>query len=123
MAKTAISFNVFSYVRPMLLHRMALFSFRLFRKNLGKLREFLGKWFTPPPPAKNCPYAYEDQRLNRDLEVTKPLKLGLTWALECLSAFDKSPIRQKNIFLIGKIFLAISRGVYSDTHVDVPIDL
>ena len=51
MAKTAISFNVFSYVRPMLLHRMALFSFRLFRKNLGKLREFFWANGLPPPPS------------------------------------------------------------------------
>ena len=36
-------------VRPTLLHRMALVSFLLFRKNLGNLREFLGKWFTAPP--------------------------------------------------------------------------
>ena len=32
--------------------------FRLFRKNLGDLREFLGKWFTAFPLAKNCPHAY-----------------------------------------------------------------
>ena len=100
------------------------FLFDCFVKIWASCENFFGQMvYPPPPPAKNCPYAYEDQRLNRDLEVTKPLKLGLTWALECLSAFDKSPIRQKNIFLIGKIFLAISRGVYSDTHVDVPIDL
>ena len=43
----------------MLVHHMTLVSFRLLRKSLGNLREFLGKWFTvPPPPAKNCPYAY-----------------------------------------------------------------
>ena len=29
-------------VRPMLLHRMALVSFRLFCKNLGNLHEFFG---------------------------------------------------------------------------------
>ena len=32
----------------MLVHRMTLVSFRLFRKHLGNLREFLGKWFTAP---------------------------------------------------------------------------
>ena len=32
-------------VRPTLLHRMALVSFLLFRKNLGK-------WFTAPPGKK-----------------------------------------------------------------------
>ena len=30
-------------VRPMLLHRMALVSFLLCRKNLGNLREFFGQ--------------------------------------------------------------------------------
>ena len=30
-------------VRPMLLHRMALVSFRLFCKNLGNLHEFFGQ--------------------------------------------------------------------------------
>ena len=38
-------------VRPMLLHRFALVSFRLSCKNLGNLQDFLGgKWFTAPPP-------------------------------------------------------------------------
>ena len=36
-------------VRPMLLHRMALVSFLLFRKNLGNLREFFGQMVYPPP--------------------------------------------------------------------------
>ena len=36
----------------MSLHRMALVSLRLFRKNLGNFREFLGKWYTPPPGKK-----------------------------------------------------------------------
>ena len=31
---------------------MALISFRLVRKNLGNLRDFLGKWFTAPPGKK-----------------------------------------------------------------------
>ena len=34
-------------VRPMLLHRMALVSFRLFCKNLGNLQEFC--WANGPP--------------------------------------------------------------------------
>ena len=39
-------------VRPTLLHRMALVSFLLFRKNLGNLREFFGQmvYRQPPPP-------------------------------------------------------------------------
>ena len=37
-------------VRPMLLHRMALVSFRLICKNLGNLQEFFGQIVYPPPP-------------------------------------------------------------------------
>ena len=36
-------------VGPILLHRMALVSFRLFRKNLGYLQEFFGQMVNPPP--------------------------------------------------------------------------
>ena len=36
-------------VRPTLLHRMALVSFLLFRKNLGNLREFFGQMVYRPP--------------------------------------------------------------------------
>ena len=35
--------------RPMLLHRLALVSFRLFCKNLGNLYEFLGQMVYRPP--------------------------------------------------------------------------
>ena len=45
-------------VRPMLMHRMALVSVRLFYKNLGNLQEFFGQMVYRPPLAKNCPYAY-----------------------------------------------------------------
>ena len=41
-------------VRPTLLHRMALVSFLLFRKNLGNLREFFGQMVYRPPWQK-CP--------------------------------------------------------------------
>ena len=41
---------------------MALISFRLFRKNLGNLRDFFGQMVyrprPPPPMAKNFPYSY-----------------------------------------------------------------
>ena len=40
------------------MHGMTLVSFGLFRKNLGNLREFFGQMVSPPPLAKNCPYAY-----------------------------------------------------------------
>ena len=36
-------------VRPRLLHRMALVSFLLFRKNLDNLREFFGQIVYRPP--------------------------------------------------------------------------
>ena len=36
-------------VRPTLLHRIALVSFLLFRKNLGQLREFFGQMVYRPP--------------------------------------------------------------------------
>ena len=39
-------------VGPILLHRMALVSFRLFRKNLGNLQEFFGQRVNPPPPPR-----------------------------------------------------------------------
>ena len=43
-------------VRPMLLHRTALVSVRLFCKNLGNLQEFFGKMvYRPPPPGKKFP--------------------------------------------------------------------
>ena len=45
-------------VLPMLLHRMALVSSRLFCKNLGNLQEFWGQMVYRPPLAENCPYAY-----------------------------------------------------------------
>ena len=42
--------------RPMLLHRMALVSFRLFSKNLGNLHEFFGQMvYCPPPPPAELP--------------------------------------------------------------------
>ena len=36
-------------IRPTLLHRMALVSFRLFRKKFGNLREFFGQMVYRPP--------------------------------------------------------------------------
>ena len=36
-------------LRPMLLHRMALVSFRLFCKNLGNLQEYFGQMVYRPP--------------------------------------------------------------------------
>ena len=40
----------------MLLHRMTLICFRLFRKNLGNLPEFFGQIvYRPPPPPPRAP--------------------------------------------------------------------
>ena len=45
--------NIFtSYSRLMLLHRMTLVSFRLFRKNLGNLGEFFAQISLPPARKK-----------------------------------------------------------------------
>ena len=38
---------------------MALISFRLFRKNLGNLKDFFGQMVYRPPWRKKFPYAYE----------------------------------------------------------------
>ena len=46
------------FCRLMFVHHMTLVSFRQLRKKLDNLREFLGKWFDPPIPTKNCPYAH-----------------------------------------------------------------
>ena len=74
-------------VRPTLLHRMALVSFLLFRKNLGNLREFLGKWFTAPPPlAKNCPYAYACGNLEIQFHP-RWWKLHCSWSIPYLFFF------------------------------------
>ena len=48
--------------RPMLLHRMALVSFRLFCKNLGNLHKFFGQMVYRPPLAENCRYAYGSEK-------------------------------------------------------------
>ena len=40
---------LYMLVRPMLLHRMALVSDRLFCKNLGNLQEFFGQIVYRPP--------------------------------------------------------------------------
>ena len=57
-------------VRPMLLHRVALVSFRLFCKNLGNLQEFFGQMVYCPLLAENCPYAYAFRdEINNEFET------------------------------------------------------
>ena len=51
-----VSSHFHMLVRLMLLHRMALFSVRLFCKKLGNLQKFFGQMVYPPPAlAKNMP--------------------------------------------------------------------
>ena len=71
----------------MLVHRMTLFSFQLFRKNLGNLREFFGQMVHPPPPPpleKDCPYAYDNTATNIDIKVKKN-KIKLTLVIAFLN--------------------------------------
>ena len=69
-------------VRPMLLHGMALVSFRLICKNLGNLQEFFGQ-IVYRPLAENCPYAYV-------LSPQSPRVLPLTTsARHCLGAWNR----------------------------------
>ena len=53
--KNIASSHLHMPIRPTLLHRMALVSFLLFRKNLGNLREFFGQMVYRPPLAKKLP--------------------------------------------------------------------
>ena len=50
-------------VRPMLLHRMALVSSRLFCKNLGNLQEFFGQmvYRSPWPKIAHTPMVWTDE--------------------------------------------------------------
>ena len=52
---------------PMLLHRMALVSFRLFCKNLGNLQEFFGQMAYRPP----WPKIARTPMYNRQIYVTR----------------------------------------------------
>ena len=61
--------------RPMLVHRTTLVSFQLFRKNLGNLGEFLGKWFTFSPrqelPVRLCACVYSGLSFGNKLAINK----------------------------------------------------
>ena len=54
-------------VRPMLLHRPS-FLFDCFVKIWANCKNFLGKWFTAPPWAKNSPYMYDREELHKMYE-------------------------------------------------------
>ena len=86
--------------RPMLLHRMALVSFRLLCKNLGNLHEFFGQMVYRPPWPKiaRTPKLYNREKAGTNyfflipLECTRCLSLMSVksrWGGEN-SLFDKS---------------------------------
>ena len=64
-------------VQPMLLHRMALVSFRLFCKNLGNLQEFFGQMVYRPPWPKiaRTPMILAHSRSSRCPGTTKILNV------------------------------------------------
>ena len=69
-------------VRPKLLHRMALVSFLLFRKNLGNLREFFWHMVYRPPWQKIArtpmtPYVYRTHCLPNIFYVLSSRKYNL----------------------------------------------
>ena len=80
--------------RPMLLHRMALVSFRLFCKNLGNLHEFFGQMVYRPPLAENCPYAYGESFTKRWIPIscTWPSRKLLNW----FSTWRNSKVKRFN---------------------------
>ena len=66
-------------VRPMLLHRMALVSFRLFCKNLGNLQEYFGQMIYRPPwqniarTPMSINISYRDVRTNASIDsIARP---------------------------------------------------
>ena len=65
--------------QPMLLHRMALVSFRLFCKYLGNLHEFFGQMVYPPPPP------------SRKL----PVRLCIT-PKDIIKIYDRKPLQSSN---------------------------
>ena len=72
-------------VRPMLLHRMALVSSRLFCKNLGNLQEFFGQMVYRPPWPKiaRTPMIL---KVNREIRQTFMPKCSFFPVNECISA-------------------------------------
>ena len=60
-----VSSHLHMPVRPLLLHRMALVSFRLYvSEKFGQLARIFWANGLPPPLAKNFPYAYARLRMN-----------------------------------------------------------
>ena len=81
-------------VRPTLLHRKALVSFLLFRKNLGSLREFFGQ-IVYQPPGKNCPYAHVRRRWPECVGCVKRLDFLFYWWNRCSTGRSCSKANQR----------------------------
>ena len=80
-------------VRPTLLHRMALVSFLLFRKNLGNLREFFGQIVYRPPWQKisRTPMIPTVDEINQSISGSKVFcKLDLKWGYRQLELCPES---------------------------------
>ena len=72
-----VSSHLHMPVRPMLLHRMALVSFLLFRKNLGNLREcFRQMGYRPPPRQKIARRLQLVVRIGAHARITQRLRNG-----------------------------------------------
>ena len=87
---------------PMLLHRMALVSFRLFCKNLGNLQEFFGQMVYRPPWPK---IARTPMLILLANALKMPLKNDFKKKLKTISfvkEYHRVQIkRAANIFLLG----------------------
>ena len=70
-----VSSHLHMLVRPMLLHRMALVSVRLFCKNLGNLQEFFGQMVYRPPWQKISRTPMSPKYLRHTFQPPKKRKL------------------------------------------------
>ena len=80
---------------------MALVSVRLFCKNLDNLQEFFRQMVYCPPLAKNCPYAYADKRLWKDLVVARLRATKWVW-VQNLNLDMKDSVLKFFLFAIWK---------------------
>ena len=65
-------------VRPLLLYRMALASFRLYdSEKFGQLARIFWANGLPPPLAKNFPYAYAEDNADEEAEYEADETVGV----------------------------------------------
>ena len=83
-------------VRPMLLHRMALVSFRLFCKNLGNLHEFFGQmvYRAPWPKIARTPMGVPEFCNHVEREITKIKKPSKSIVADAISEKEKCFIKK-----------------------------